>query len=685
MRVELSDGILWVSGASFEQSQWLGQNGFWFYGSKSSATVAKKMTARAIPANTRYIELENVAKVAQLLGAEGLEWTSEARDVVAPRVETMRQAHADSWATDAEIAIPAPSGLEYRGYQRAGVSFALSAFARGQKGVIIGDEMGLGKTMQAIGVMAITQPESTLIVCPSSLRMNWMAEISKWIPALAGSIHLVNGGEVVPEGAKVVIVNYDKVVGKSENATKVRDGLNIDWDLVVFDEAHVLKNEKAARTQFFLGVHKRGAKSEAGLIERAAKRLMLTGTPIQNRVRESLCLLRAAGAFGPGAAFADEGKFLFRHCGPSRGTHGWSFDGSTNLEELGDKLRSGGIMIRRLKRDVAKELPPKIRSVIALPYSGGLRVPPMEGEFEAVVERLEREKVGFSEISRMRAQLAEEKKGAVIEHLVDVLENESKVIVFAHHSNLLDAISAKFDDGKGSAIRIDGEVSPDKRQGLVDQFQTDPKCRIAILSTHAAGVGLTLTAASSVVFAEADWNPSWCLQAEDRAHRISQTASSVDVAYLVLDGTLDAHVIKTMVAKMDIADRVLDSNAPSAEAPAAKPISAPPAPVAPVVPAVRTVQIQSPKMAVPFEVVMTDEKRAAIMEAFCHIAGSCDGAHAQDGIGFTGLDASSAFVQSLVAAAQAGSMTDRQAAWGVVVLQTYSKTQIAHLWARIQG
>jgi SWI/SNF-related matrix-associated actin-dependent regulator 1 of chromatin subfamily A len=676
MKAHVTKGIIWISGVTFEQSKWLGEQGFWFYGAKSNAGTAAKMKERAIPLNTRYIPAEQASVIAKLAGNPAIEWSPEVAAILAPAAETS----AASWATDAEITIPAPAGLEYRGYQRAGVDFALRAFNTGRKAIIIGDEMGLGKTMQAIGVMALTNPKLTLVACPASLRLNWQREITKWLPALAGSVHIVNGGEVVPSHARVVIVNYDKVVGKGANATKIRDGLDIDWDLAVFDEAHYLKNPDAQRSKYFLGAFKRGVRKETGIIDRAKRMLILTGTPIQNRVRESLGLFRAAGAFS-GAPFKDELQFLFRHCGATRGTHGWAFDGATNLEELGAKLRSGGVMVRRLKAEVAKELPPKVRSVIALPYDGRLRTSApadLSGDFAEAVARLTTETVGFREISAMRAELAEAKADMVIDHVRTTLETQNKVIVFAHHQSLINAIHGAFDDGsalKSPLIRIDGGTPPEARQALVDRFQSDSDCHVALLSTHAAGVGLTLTAASHVVFAEADWNPAWAVQAEDRAHRIGQTAD-VTVEYLVLDGTLDAHVIATMVDKMNIADKALDAGINVAPAPAAPPAR----PAAPA--GERAVAICS-RSGASETIVVTDDRKQAVAEALRFLSGRCDGAHLRDDVGFNGRDAQSEFVQTLVGAAVANALTDKQAAWGVKILRTYSKTQLSHIWHRI--
>jgi hypothetical protein len=189
-------------------------------------------------------------------------------------------------------------------------------------------------------------------------------------------------------------------------------------------------------------------------------------------------------------------------------------------------------------------------------------------------------------------------------------------------------------------------------------------------------VGLTLTAASMVVFAEADWNPSWCVQAEDRAHRIGQEADVVTVQYLTTAGSLDSHVLQTMVKKMDIADRALDRRQSKEGMPEGKP-EPEKAPTAPGRVVIRDRRGHQE------EYEITDDRRAAVREALLLLSGQCDGAARKDNVGFNGRDAQSDFVRSLVAAAQSRELTTKEAAWGLRVVRTYHKTQVAHLSDRL--
>lgn len=698
IRIQYNEAIrgFVASVESFDQSKWLGENGgFYFYGRRSDPKIAAKMQAAGIPLNTRWLPKGNAASLLPIFGVEGVEFD----DTTAEILTTLRNAVDESWTDSGTLDIPAPDGLSYRPYQRAGVDFAIQAGGAKRRGVMIGDEMGLGKTMQAIGYMAITKPNTTMIACPASLRVNWRNELTKWLPNVSVRIIDTAGDAEAAydndDGPVVMIVNYDKIVGKGARAVDLRDVLlGFEYDLLVCDEAHLLKNDEAQRTKVFLGDYDRKGNHDDGIVDNAKFAILLTGTPIQNKVREVVPLLRAIGAFGDhdGAISKSVGSFLYRYCAPQETKWGKTFDGASNLPELQRKLRGGRWLIRRLKADVAKELPPKLRAVMAIPC------PPVDGfedfdgadfvlrdgdTFEAAVRTLRGKTASFEELSAYRAALAEAKIGPVLSYLNDTDEGEKR-LVFYHHKALGDALEREI----GNCIRIDGSVAPETRQALVDRFQTDPTINYAFLSTHAAGVGLTLTAASTVVFTEADWNPSWCVQAEDRAHRIGQTADSVSVTYLVADGTLDARVVAVMVNKMDIADRALDRETAAPSVPV--PVAPPPAPVAdPSSPVTITIG----KGRTEETVTLTRDQISAVGEGLTYLASLCDGAREQDDEGFNGRDApyryvhgqrvvSNDFVASLLKSADR--LSPKQAAWGRRILTTYRKTQLpADLAARI--
>lgn len=315
---------------------------------------------------------------------------------------------------------------------------------------------------------------------------------------------------------------------------------------------------------------------------KARQRVFLTGTPIVNRPVELFPLISSLDP----AAFGDFFPFAKRYCGARHNGFGWDFSGASNLDELQDKLRSR-IMIRRLKADVLKDLPRKRRQIIEMPAAtvGAARAVEAEARawvdrqstlarlraeaelakaedgnaaYEAAVAKLTAAtKVAFDEMSKARHAVALAKVHDVIAHVEALLNDEEvpKVILFAHHRDVIDELMAGL--AAYSPVRVVGGDAMEDRQAAVDAFQTDPKVRVFVGSIYAAGVGLTLTAAAHVVFAELDWVPGVMSQAEDRAHRIGQD-KSVLVQHLVLQGSMDANLAQTLIAKQTVIDSALD-------------------------------------------------------------------------------------------------------------------------------
>jgi len=263
---------------------------------------------------------------------------------------------------------------------------------------------------------------------------------------------------------------------------------------------------------------------------------------------------------GQGAGFW---PFAKAYCGAKKEWHGhWSFNGATNLDDLQERLRAT-CMVRRLKADVLTELPPKRRETIVLgsAYTDAAQyldaLDDAEGAYERAWERVKR--IPFDELAKARLEQGVAKVPLAVEHIEEVLRWESKLVVFAHHVAVLDALEAKLGGVLGCGLaRIDGNVPPGAaRQRQIDAFQSDASVSVFLGSLGAASEGITLTAASHVVFVERDWVPKTILQAEDRVHRIGQK-DSVMVQHLVWEGSLDARMTELLVRKMEVADAALD-------------------------------------------------------------------------------------------------------------------------------
>ncbi|MEW6170663.1 MAG: DEAD/DEAH box helicase [Candidatus Omnitrophota bacterium] len=531
-----------------------------------------------------------------------------------------------SRAETSDITIPAPEGKTYFPYQRAGIEYIST-----HQNILLADEMGLGKTIQVIGYLNLQQTcPQTVIVCPASLKINWKNELQSWL-VYPADIRIVKEQDDI-DHADIAIINYD-IVSKFK--------WDKQFDLLVLDEAHYIKNNKAQRTRNILGHKKLGL---SGI--QATKKIYLTGTPIKNRPIELWTQIHSLDS----KTWSDFWGYAKRYCNAYNGGYGWDMSGASNLEELQEKLRTS-VMIRRMKADVLTELPAKIRQVIELSANGNKKAIEEEWsayrqhqeklsemkakvevaklsdnkeEYEQAVKNL---RVGmttmFTEIARLRHETAVAKIPAVIEHIENIIETSEKVVVFAHHHDVIDAIQEKFGS---QAVHLTGQDNIEARQKAVEEFQTNPKVLIFIGSISAAGVGITLTSASRVVFAELDWTPAQNSQAEDRCHRIGQK-NSVLIQHLVLEGSLDAHIAKTIVAKQNIIDAALDKEIVAEKSTSILPIFKDEEESV-IWKKGETITVRE----------YTNNEKTEMIEKLKIIAGMCDGARQRDMMGFNRFD-----------------------------------------------
>jgi SWI/SNF-related matrix-associated actin-dependent regulator 1 of chromatin subfamily A len=522
-----------------------------------------------------------------------------------------------------------------------------------------------GKTVQALGLINSDKSiKRVLVVCPASLKINWSRETAKWL--LDKRTVGIAEGDDLPH-CDVVIINYD-ILPRHIEALVERD-----WDLVILDECHAIKNGKAKRTK-------------AALQLQAKRKLCLTGTPILNRPKELWTITQFLDA----QLFPNFFRYGKKFCGAYKNRWGWDFDGASNLGELHDTLQSS-IMIRRLKKDVLRELPPKVRQVIELPRAGCIKalkaeaksfdghrqnvaelreavelakMSDDEGEYRKAVDALKAGVVAaFSAISDQRHQVALAKVPAVIECLQDAVESSGKVICFAHHQDVIAQITAAFG---GAAVSLVGGDSQSRRQEAIDRFQSDDSVRLFVGSIHAAGQGITLTAAAHVVFAELDWTPSWISQCEDRAHRIGQS-ESVLVQHLVLEGSLDSYIAKTMVGKQRVMDRMLDTDNPDEVEAMAREADLPVIPLCDI----KDDEPKTRKDIADLALCLGAEGVAKVHASLRFLAGRCDGASEEDGMGFNKMDTG---IGHLLA--DLDSLSPRQAAYGLMIVKKYYKNQV---------
>jgi len=275
-----------------------------------------------------------------------------------------------------------------------------------------------------------------------------------------------------------------------------------------------------------------------------------------------------------------------RYCNPKQKfiNNNWFIDwsGSSNAKELNYILKK--IMIRRLKKDVINQLPPKKKQKIEIQtdpkiikkikslnikneylykeldkFNNNLNYINSNFNNNNVNDNLKEQRNENNIFNKIYMLSAEAKAKGVKEYIHYLIENKCKFLIFGHHRIMLDSIEEEAKKLKVDYIRIDGEVKPEERQKCVNRFQSDEACLIAILSITACYTGITLTAASTVIFSELYMTPAIMIQAEDRAHRIGQEHECVNIHYLYGPNTLDDILFKMLNKKQNIFSNTLDN------------------------------------------------------------------------------------------------------------------------------
>lgn len=503
---------------------------------------------------------EAAMEVAKLVKERGFMAFAGAADIINTLTAKAEAVIEMSRAEDADIDIPAPEGLAYLPFQKAGIQYAVT-----REHALIGDEPGLGKTIESVGVSNYDEDaRSVLVICPATAKINWRREWKKW--CVKGLSVAIGDKHQLPT-TDVVIINFEALKNHTA-ALRARP-----WDLLIVDEAHKLKEKKSQRTQQVLGLWKKGVGAVITPIE-AKRKLYLTGTPILNRPAELWNLINSLAP----KVFNNWRDFVTRYCGAYFDGWGMKMGEPTNLDELQEKLRAS-IMVRRLKKDVLKELPPKVRQIIEIEDAKSLRaekkaLQKLEDELldlrvqaelakaaeddaayeQAVANLRGAEKRALREITKLRHQTALAKVPFVVDHVMDAIES-GKVILFAEHLDVIEQYRQAFDE---TCVVVTGETKEEDRDAAVQKFQNDPDCKVFIGNIKTAGESITLTAASHVIFAELHWTPGVMTQAEDRAHRIGQTLSLL-VQHVVLNGSIDAMMAVQLVAKQKTIDRALNA------------------------------------------------------------------------------------------------------------------------------
>jgi SNF2 family DNA or RNA helicase len=443
-------------------------------------------------------------------------------------------------------------------FQRAGVEFLAL-----HEGALLADDMGLGKTVQTL--VALPKKPKVICVCPANVKYNWEDEANKWRPDLKVTVLSGRGSFQLPEAGEIVVVNYDILpqwllpIKKGKGpAVTIEQRAVLAETILVADEAQLVKKYKSARAK------------KINSLSRLCKRVwFLTGTPLENKPPDLFGVV-TAGNMNP---FGGWDRFVGLFNGIS---NGYGIIWGMPKPEVPERMKR--IMLRRMRPEVMKDLPPKTYQNITINnLDKGLQKRLDELLIEAVkmdwlsrgedpnskeFTRLKRNLnlladtmkglPDFDMFSEIRAILAEARIPAMLEIVETYEESETPLVVFSAHKKPVEELGKR----DGWAF-IHGNTPAKRRRDLVKSFQSGELKGLA-LTIKAGGIGITLTRASHALFVDLDWIPGANIQAEDRLDRIGQTADKVLIKIMRSNHPLDKHVQALIVRKMETMRKALE-------------------------------------------------------------------------------------------------------------------------------
>lgn len=427
-------------------------------------------------------------------------------------------------------------------YQLDGIAFGLK-----HRRILIGDEPGLGKTLQSIGIVDTAGAYPALVICPSSLKINWQREFEKFTNKKA--LILDNATRTAwPYFLQigmfhVAIVNYESLRkyfvwdtgGKDFRLKDVvfNDAIKV-FRSVIIDESHRVKDPSAQQTIF-----------TRGIAEGKEWRILLSGTPVVNRAEDLVAQLSIMGRL---QEFGGRAKFLA------------DYGENDNLEELSQQLYRR-CMIRREKEKVLTQLPDKTRTDLYVDIANREEYSLAEADlaeylrqYTECTDREIRRKMRMGALVKfmtLRALASNGKVKQAIDFVRVFLASGKPLILFCSLHEIVDELCKAFPE----AVTVTGRDNATDKQAAVDAFQSGD-AKLIVCSIKAAGVGLTLTASSNVAFIELPWTYADCCQCEDRAHRIGQK-DNVTCYYLLGHHTIDHTLYRLIHHKKSIAAQIM--------------------------------------------------------------------------------------------------------------------------------
>lgn len=399
-----------------------------------------------------------------------------------------------------------------RSYQEFGTKYILN-----QQRVLLGDEMGLGKTMQAIACMAHLTAKGKkrfLVVCPVSVMVNWAREIAQHSKLVPSVIYGAKRDQLFAEWQEkggVAVTTYESLTKLDVTSIKT-------IDMMTVDEAHYIKNPEAARTRAIRKV-----------IDASDYCLLMTGTPLENRV--------------------DEMIFLTSLLRPTLSEELGSIRTIVKADAFRTKIAP--VYLRRVREDVLTELPEKVETDEWCTLS--------EAEKKLYVDALLHSNISAMRQVSFNVEKDEDsgKLNRILELVEEAAEDDRKIIIFSFFLNTIERLAAAL--GDRCVGIINGSISSQNRQALIEKLAEAPAGSVIVSQITAGGVGLNIQCASVVILCEPQWKPSIENQAISRCYRMGQ-AKTVMVHRLLNDNTIDEHVRAILKEKSEIFDEYADES-----------------------------------------------------------------------------------------------------------------------------
>jgi len=439
---------------------------------------------------------------------------------------------------------------DLRPYQKDGFKW-LKYLHDNKLGGCLADDMGLGKTLQALAILAADYPaekKSTLIVMPRSLLFNWRKEVEKFTPQISTYTFYGNTRDI-KDARKANLIFTTYAIMRIE----IEKFKEETFHYVILDESQNIKNIQAQTTK-------------AAMLLHADHRLALSGTPIENHLGELYSLFR----FLNPAMFGTVQNFNKNYLQPIQKNND-----KVAIHQLRKKIYP--FILRRLKKDVLKDLPDKMEQTLFIEMSTAQKklYEDRRSFYKAAIESsiasrgLKQSRFFiFQALSELRqiastperysdGKIISPKRELLESQLLDTIANGHKALIFVNFLAGIELIGEQLESMGIDFVSMTGATRD--RQGLVERFQTDPSCSVFLMTLKTGGTGLNLTAADTIFIFDPWWNVAAENQAIDRAHRFGQT-NKVLAYKMITQGTIEEKILKLQQLKKELFDNVISAD-----------------------------------------------------------------------------------------------------------------------------